>query len=184
MKQLTLSLIFCALSAAACAAGAPAGRDYAFGMDDGCDSMRVRIAFHSPTSGLMEIYPASTNDVIGVWVKGNGSFGRVLLEIHTSQGLIRVNGFPDRAFVCFDGWRLLRAKMPKIRPDKSGKTWFDPAAFYFTTYRKALNPRDMVPVDTNLRVGDVIGIRTGASLPAAPKEKAYDAMDYVGEKDL
>ena len=123
-------------------------------------------------------------DEIGVWVKGNGSFGRVLLEIHTSQGLIRVNGFPDRAFVCFDGWRLLRAKMPKIRPDKSGKTWFAPAAFYFTTYRKALNPRDMVPVDTNLRVGDVIGIRTGAPPPTAPKEKAYDAMDFVGEKDL
>ena len=74
--------------------------------------------------------------------------------------------------------------MPKIRPDKDGKTWFDPAAFYFTTYRKALNPRDMVPVDTNLRVGDVIGIRTGAPPPAAPKEKTYDAMDYVGEKDL
>lgn len=377
MKHFTLSLIFSVLSAAASAAGAPAGRDYAFGMDDGCDSMRVRIAFHSPASGLMEIYPELTNDVIrakmwpvgqrddhvwgisqgkakgkvdvypdcglrldvstklkktyigffkvwwgydfvywfmpffdkshglydhkqvtaglkrwkrdyapfaerevefdfqydasrnrtsvwmdrqfagrlaysgkirkvtlslkakapakegdeerggnvaefvldrewsqpvsdvieeeckfmyrpnkvkkldprdfdeiGVWVKGDGSFGRVLLEIHTSQGLIRVNGFPDRAFVCFDGWRLLRAKMPKIRPDKSGKTWFDPAAFYFTTYRKALNPRDMVPVDTNLRVGDIVGIRTGAPLPAAPKEKAYDAMDYVGEKDL
>ena len=64
MKHFTLSLIFSVLSAVACAAGAPAGRDYAFGMDDGCDSMRVRIAFHSPASGLMEIYPASTNNVI------------------------------------------------------------------------------------------------------------------------
>ena len=42
----------------------------------------------------------------------------------------------------------------------------------------------MIPVDTNLRVGDVLGIRTGAPPPAAPKEKAYNAMDYVGEKDL
>ena len=41
MKHFTLSLIFSVLSAAASAAGAPAGRDYAFAMDDGCDSMRV-----------------------------------------------------------------------------------------------------------------------------------------------
>ena len=42
----------------------------------------------------------------------------------------------------------------------------------------------MIPVDTNLRVGDILGIRTDTPPPAAPKEKAYDAMDYVGEKDL
>jgi hypothetical protein len=121
---------------------------------------------------------------IGVWVKGNGSFGRVLLEIHSSQGVIRVTGFPDRAFICFDGWRLLRAKMPKIRPDKDGKVWFDPAAFYFTSYRKTLNPRDMVPVESDLCIGDIVGIRKRETQPAPREEKGYDAMEYVGEKDL
>ena len=121
---------------------------------------------------------------IGVWVKGNGGFGRVLLEIHSSQGVIRVTGFPDRAFICFDGWRLLRAKMPKIKPDKDGKVWFDPAAFYFTTYRKTLNPRDMVPVESDLCIGDVVGIRKRETQPPPREEKGYDAMDYVGEKDL
>ena len=131
MKQFTSFLLFFLLSAVACAAGAQkasAGRDYAFGMDDGCDSMRVRIAFHSPASGLMEIYPESTNDVIRVkmWPVGQR-------DDHV--------------------WGISQGKA-------KGK------------------------VDTNLRVGDVIGIRTGAPPPAAPKEKAYDAMDYVGEKDL
>ncbi len=53
-------------SFAAAEAKEPAGRDYTFSRDAGCDSMRVRVAFHSPASGLMEIYPESTNDVIRV----------------------------------------------------------------------------------------------------------------------
>ncbi len=63
---LFVAAAFAAAASAANAQKEPARRDYTFTRDAGCDSMRVHIAFHSPASGLMEIYPESTNDVIRV----------------------------------------------------------------------------------------------------------------------
>ena len=42
----------------------------------------------------------------------------------------------------------------------------------------------MVPVDSNLRVGDIVGIRKRETQPAPKEEKGFDAMHFVDEKDL
>jgi hypothetical protein len=121
-------------------------------------------------------------DEIGIWVKGNGTFGRTTLMVNTSSGTRRVGAFQDRSSICFDGWRLLRAAIPSIKPDKDGKRWIRPAQFIFGTGRYALNPKDMISVPENICVGDVVLIDSKSKKDNV--EKGYNAMDFVSEKDL
>ena len=121
-------------------------------------------------------------DEIGIWVKGNGTFGRTTLMVNTSSGTRRVGAFQDRSSICFDGWRLLRASIPSIKPDKDGKRWIRPAQFIFGTGRYALNPKDMISVPENICVGDVVLIDSKSKKDNI--EKGYNAMDFVSEKDL
>lgn len=121
-------------------------------------------------------------DEIGIWVKGNGTFGRTTLMVNTSSGTRRVGAFQDRSSICFDGWRLLRAPIPHIQPDKNGKRWIRPAQFIFGTGRYALNPKDMISVPENICVGDVVLIDSKSKKDNV--EKGYNAMDFVSEKDL
>lgn len=121
-------------------------------------------------------------DEIGLWVKGNGTFGHMTLMINTSVGTRRIPAFQDRSMVCYDGWRLLRAKLPALKPDKEGKTWIRPSQFIFGTARYALNPRDMIPVPENICIGDVVILNSKAKKDDVEKE--YDGMKYVDEKDL
>ena len=121
-------------------------------------------------------------DEIGIWVKGNGTFGRTTLMVNTSSGTRRVGAFQDRSSICFDGWRLLRAAIPSIKPDKDGKRWIRPAQFIFGTGRYALNPKDMILVPENICVGDVVLIDSKSKKDNV--EKGYNAMDFVSEKDL
>ena len=123
-------------------------------------------------------------DEIGIWVRGNGSTGKVVLEIWGSDHPHRLE-FPGRSVIAFDGWRLLRTKMPKVGPDKEGRRWFYPYGLSITNCRGALDPRDMRPVTEDMRFGNVVGIRLSRR-PAAsgPKEETWDAMKFVDEKDL
>ena len=121
-------------------------------------------------------------DQIGIWVKGNGTFGRTTLMVNTSSGTRRVGAFQDRSLICFDGWRLLRAKIPSIKPDKDGKRWIRPSQFIFGTARSALDPKDMIPVPENICIGDVVLIDSKAEKDNT--EEGYNAMDFVSEKDL
>ena len=57
--------------------------------------MRVRIAFHSPASGGMEIYPESTNDVIRVKMWPVGQRDDHVWGISQGKAKGKVDVYPD-----------------------------------------------------------------------------------------
>lgn len=93
---------------------------------------------------LMEGGPYS---YVGVWVKGNSSWGEIIASIGDIDGkshMILPNGQGD-SNLDFDGWNFLRFKIP------DGLNWKGPIAlngFLVTIPRKVLYGTEFVPVDS------------------------------------
>lgn len=91
---------------------------------------------------------------VGVWVKGNSGWGDVLFEVLDASGKGRLlhNDWPGTTSINFDGWRLVRAKLPE------GKNWAGPVklkGLVVTFPRQALYVTEMAPVpDLRVRLKD------------------------------
>lgn len=119
---------------------------------------------------------AGEPDKVGVWVKGDGGWGKIGFEIQDSNGYLwRTEGmwhdFPGDLYINFDGWRFVTfdlrgaGKKPLVNQSlgaywnsNGGKSITYPVklnGLYITLNRKALDPTDMKDVAAVIRIKDV-----------------------------
>ena len=116
---------------------------------------------------------------LGVWVKGNSSWGKIVLEFQDAAGNVwRTHGnewhdWPGELSINFDGWHFIRfpidAQSPVIYSSPGGRCQRVKGAAPSTTYpisltklyvvmnRKALDPTEMQPVTPVIRISDAGG---------------------------
>lgn len=115
-------------------------------------------------------------DRIGVWVKGDGGWGKIGFEIQDANGwLWRSEGmwhdFPGNLYINFDGWRFVdfpitgEGKPYPINQSlggywggNGGRSIAYPVkvnGLYITLNRKALDPTDMKDVDGVIRISSI-----------------------------
>ncbi|NLX97117.1 MAG: hypothetical protein GXY83_13165 [Rhodopirellula sp.] len=116
---------------------------------------------------------------LGVWVKGNSSWGKVVFEFDDAAGNVwRTHGnewhdWPGELSINFDGWHLIQFPIDKQSPviysspggrcqrvKGSGRSVTYPirlTRFYVVINRKALDPTEMQPVRTVIRMNDAGG---------------------------
>ena len=122
----------------------------------------------------------SGTDRIGVWIRGNGSCGKITVSASIGDRSSVLNyGFANRNIVEFDGWHFVEMSLPSVfkdRKDKPGRI----GGLDLHVYRKALDPKEMVPVKNAFAIGDMYLIRSGGEDAAATQ----DMMKKVKDKDL
>ena len=115
-------------------------------------------------------------DRIGVWVKGDGGWGKIGFEIQDANGwLWRSEGmwhdFPGNLYINFDGWRFVdfpitgEGKPYPINQSlggywggNGGRSIAYPVkvnGLYITLNRKALDPTDMKDVDGVIQISSI-----------------------------
>lgn len=137
-----------------------------------------------PKTHRREQYWSDDYDEFGIWVRGNGSFGKVTLHLAGDHVGYNLTDIEYHSYVCHDGWQLLRTKLPPNMKDGKNHP-FQIATITVYACRNALNPRDMRPVKGEIALGPVVGIKYG------PGERSFDAdvkiddvMSEIDEKDL
>ncbi len=122
---------------------------------------------------------------IGIWVRGNSSWGRILWEIEDAKGehFISNGGYDggdwgNYSTLDFDGWRFMSfpltddSPLKHVEPGSGFKQWkgnidgqldypLKLTGIYIITHRQSLNLTKMVPVRTSLRFKDVSVIGDG-----------------------
>jgi len=110
------------------------------------EQVRIKLKEPKPQRGLFEY--------VGVWVKGNSSWGEVVAEVAGEDGKTTTLT-PDWAGssnINFDGWNFLRLRLP------SGPNWKGPVTltgFVLTIPRQVLYGTEFTPVtDLKIRLKD------------------------------
>jgi hypothetical protein len=122
---------------------------------------------------------------IGIWVRGDSSWGRILWEIEDAKGehFISNGGYDggdwgNYSALDFDGWRFMSfpltddSPLKHVEPGSGFKQWkgnidgqldypLKLTGIYIITHRQSLNLTKMVPVRTPLRFKDVSVIGDG-----------------------
>ena len=123
---------------------------------------------------------------IGIWVRGDSSWGRILWEIEDAKGehFISNGGYDggdwgNYSALDFDGWRFMSfpltddSPLKHVEPGGGFKQWkgntdgqldypLKLTGIYIITHRQSLNLTKMVPVRTPLRLKDVSVIGDGS----------------------
>ena len=144
-----------------------------------------------PEYGQIEIdgsrkIPAGWKGRIGVMVKGNGSFGRVVLELRDQGNRVAYIRPGYRGYACFNGWAVMTADTEGSDIIRFPDRVYRPTAIYFSTTANALDPLEMRSNPVPLRFKDVF------LLPPVDASKSYEldaarsaeALKFVPEKDL
>ena len=136
-------------------------------------------------SGAKEI-PAGWEGRIGVTVKGNGSFGRVVLEVRDKNYRKDYFRLGYRGYACFNGWAVMTASTKGSEIDRFPDRSYRPVAIWFSTTANALDPLELKVNPEPLRFKDVVllpseDVSKGYELDAA---RSAEALKFVPEKDL
>ena len=144
-----------------------------------------------PEHGKIELVggqeiPAGWNGRLGVMVKGNGSFGRVALELRDRNGRGGLVRLGYRGHACFNGWAVMTVEAKHTEIAKFPDRIYRPTAIWFSTTANALDPIELRPNPEPLRFKDVV------LLPPEDVSKTYEldagrsaeVMKLVPEKDL
>ena len=144
-----------------------------------------------PEFGRIEItggreIPKGWKGRLGVMVKGNGSFGRVVLEVQDKNFRKTYFRLGYRGHACFNGWAVMTTDTKGSDIEKFGDHAFRPTAIWFSTTAKALNPMELVDNPEPMQFKDIYllppqDISKAAELEAA---RSAEAIKFVPEKDL
>jgi hypothetical protein len=91
---------------------------------------------------------------VGVWVKGNSSWGEIIAQVAGSDGkaVLLTPDWPGTTNISFDGWNFIRLKLPE------GPNWRGPVTligFVVSIPRQMLYGTEMAPVpDLKIRLKD------------------------------
>ena len=129
----------------------------------------------------------------GMWVKGNGSFGKFRLLFKATDkndGYPGCISFSASDLISFDGWRYLTAKMPARfdmgRSKTAGRT-FKIRSAVVGTARVNLNPIEMAPVEGDFAIGPIYLLPKAVEEKQAADRSVDELMknkNAVGDKDL
>ena len=144
-----------------------------------------------PEHGKIELVggreiPAGWSGRLGVMVRGNGSFGRVALELRDRNGRGGLVRLGYRGHACFNGWAVMTVAAKDTDIAKFPDRVYRPTAIWFSTTANALDPIELRPNPEPLRFKDVV------LLPPEDVSKTYEldagrsaeVMKLVPEKDL
>ena len=105
---------------------------------------------------------------LGMWVKGNSSFGKLFFVFRDGKGEMHRQEVGYRGYLCFEGWHLTKVQPHwYVRGKKIEGEDCELVGFYFGSARQALDPLEMQPVTGHLRFGDVVSISKPAAKPVA-----------------
>ena len=128
---------------------------------------------------------------LGVWVKGNSSFGYVYLCYRTkgAKNGIFTGTRQSLGPICFEGWHLMQVKPSWNRMEELSADEFEVTGLIIGSARQALDPLEMQPVTTEIRIGNLVAFPADGTTPealAADLRARRDraVMSTVDDKDL
>lgn len=144
------------------------------------------LRFHKPI-------PLKRSEIgkLGVWVKGNSSFGYVYLCYRTkgAKNGIFTGTRQSLGPICFEGWHLMQVKPSWNRMEELSADEFEVTGLIIGSARQALDPLEMQPVTTEIRIGNLVAFPADGTTPealAADLRARRDraVMSTVDDKDL